>query len=108
MMDTFKISSERYPNILISLTEAVNNAICHGNKLDDAKYVHIDIQKESHALTCCVTDQGSGFDHKKLPDPTADENIENCGGRGVLIIETLCDSFRFLDNGTKLEIVFNL
>ena len=28
----YGISKERYPDILISLTEAVNNAIVHGNR----------------------------------------------------------------------------
>ena len=35
------ICSERYADILISLTEAVNNAIIHGNDQDESKYVKI-------------------------------------------------------------------
>ena len=35
------ICSERYADILISLTEAVNNAIIHGNDQDESKFVKI-------------------------------------------------------------------
>jgi len=41
LRDTHQISGEVYGNILIALTEAVNNAIIHGNQCDVAKKVMI-------------------------------------------------------------------
>ncbi|MEZ5050253.1 MAG: ATP-binding protein [Saprospiraceae bacterium] len=35
LSSAYKISEDRYPDILISLTEAVNNAIIHGNHSDE-------------------------------------------------------------------------
>ena len=39
--DLFNISEDYYGNILVALTEAVNNAIQHGNQNNPSK--HIDI-----------------------------------------------------------------
>jgi serine/threonine-protein kinase RsbW len=33
----YQINSEIYGNMLVSMVEAVNNAIIHGNKLDEKK-----------------------------------------------------------------------
>ena len=37
----FNISADVYGNVLIAALEAANNAILHGNKLDESKYVNI-------------------------------------------------------------------
>lgn len=104
----FGLNSEQYGDILISLTEAVNNAIIHGNHCDENKLVHIQVQEKNRGLTFCVTDEGCGFNPSKLPDPTCPENIECCGGRGVHIMKTLSDDIRFEDNGRTVEMYFEL
>ena len=38
------LSEDAYGNILIAVTEAVNNAIIHGNKLDSSLSVHIGVR----------------------------------------------------------------
>ena len=103
-----KISPDRYPDMLISLTEAVNNAIIHGNKQDEDKLVRIQmVHKEEH-LKIIVTDEGGGFDLDEVPDPTAPENIECCGGRGVYIMSRLADRITFQDNGSTVEMHFQI
>jgi serine/threonine-protein kinase RsbW len=78
----YKISQEVHGNMLISLTEAVTNAITHGNHYDENKVVQINLQKKSDTIAIRVSDQGCGFDPESVPDPTCDENICKCGGRG--------------------------
>ena len=39
--DECKLSSEKYGNVFIATLEAANNAILHGNKLDEKKDVNI-------------------------------------------------------------------
>ena len=46
----FGITPDTYGNILISLTEAVNNAIIHGNRLDTSKTVEIRTAKSRDRL----------------------------------------------------------
>jgi len=103
-----EIADEVYGNILVCITEAVNNAILHGNKSDKDKEVTIIIKKESNKLTCLIKDQGCGFDFSNLPDPTAPENIENTGGRGIFLMKHLSDLVVFSNDGSKVEIQFRL
>ena len=61
---------EKFPNILISLTEAVNNAIIHGNHLDEKKMVEVKVQVIKNGLLFVVKDEGFGFDRTDICDPT--------------------------------------
>ena len=108
LANKYRIGAELYPNILISLTEAVNNAIVHGNNMDLNKYVNINVIEEKNVLSFIISDEGPGFNHKTLPDPTAPENIECLGGRGVFLIKQLSDRVCFYNNGSTVEIQFNL
>ena len=65
----YKISQEVHGNMLISLTEAVTNAISHGNHYDENKVVKINWQKKSDIIAIRVSDQGCGFDPASVPDP---------------------------------------
>lgn len=104
----FKISPDRYGSILISLTEAVNNAIIHGNSNDETKSVKIHCEKRNRSISFRVSDEGKGFDYNNLPDPTAPENLLKFGGRGVFLIRQLSDRVRFFNNGSTVEIHFNV
>lgn len=102
------ISEDKYPNILISLTEAVNNAIIHGNRCDECKCVHIEVHENPHSLTLVVRDEGTGFDPEQVDDPTLPENISKSGGRGVFLIKQLCDHVCYECNGTEVKMSFDL
>ncbi len=104
----YNISSDIYGNILIAALEAANNAILHGNKLDEKKIVHIEVTKEENKLKIRIDDEGNGFDYKNIPDPTAPENIENVNGRGIFLMEKLSDKLEFSNNGSRVELEFNL
>jgi len=102
------LNSELYGNVLIATIEAANNAILHGNQLDENKKVDIVFQIENKYLTITIKDQGKGFDFKGVPDPTAPENIEKINGRGIFLMERLADQISFYENGSKVELVFNI
>jgi serine/threonine-protein kinase RsbW len=102
------LSSDVYGNILIATLEAANNAIMHGNKLDEEKMVNINCLVLNDELTVSIKDQGPGFDYQNIPDPTAPENIENINGRGVFLMEKLSDKIIFFDNGSKVELTFKI
>ena len=55
-----------------------------------------------------IKDEGNGFDYNNLPDPTAPENIENLGGRGVFLMKQLADMVIFENNGAIVELSFRL
>lgn len=98
----YRINSEIYGNMLVSMVEAVNNAIIHGNKLDESKSVKIEYEIDNDVFMFSIKDEGNGFDYKNLPDPTSPENIEKPHGRGIFLISHLVDELTFEDNGSKL------
>ncbi len=104
----FKIGEDLYGNILIASLEATNNAIMHGNKLDESKNVTIAFNLEGQTLSIKVEDEGNGFDFRHIPDPTAPENIENVNGRGIFLMEKLSDKINFSRNGATVELEFNM
>jgi serine/threonine-protein kinase RsbW len=104
------VSEDSYGNILISVIEGVNNAINHGNKADETKEVELSyhISDNKKNIIFKIKDEGNGFDYNNLPDPTAPENIENLGGRGVFLMKQLADMVIFENNGAIVELSFRL
>ncbi|MBL8001985.1 MAG: ATP-binding protein [Flavobacteriales bacterium] len=102
------VHESHYGNILIALTEAVNNAIHHGNRLDPSKQVTLGYEVKGEKIVFVVSDQGPGFDFNSLPDPTDPENIEKPHGRGVFLMRALADSVEFSDNGATVAMAFSL
>jgi len=101
------ISYNNYGKILISLLEAVNNAIVHGNKYSVKKVVDITIEFKNKKLSIKVKDGGRGFSPEKVPDPTIPENIEEVNGRGVFIMSRLADEIKYNKKGNAVTMVFN-
>lgn len=105
---TNKVHEDHFGNILIAVTEAVNNAVQHGNNNDSSKRVRVTVAQNEKELKFCVSDEGSGFDFTNLPDPTAPENIEKEHGRGIFLMKSLADDVCFLNNGSTVEIMFSV
>ena len=72
--------------IKLALEEALINAIKHGNKLDPGKKVTIEAKVTNNMAEIVIEDQGPGFQRESVPDPTAEENLEKCSGRGILLM----------------------
>jgi len=106
IMQTCCIKEGLYANILISLTEAVNNAIIHGNKKDEKKHVHINCIHNKESIVLSIKDEGSGFNMLEVKNPLSPERRAECGGRGVLIMNELCDQVQYQKNGSVVEIHF--
>lgn len=107
--DQFNINNTYFGNILIALTEAVNNAIEHGNKKDPSKKVTVLFESKAEGLSFTVCDEGFGFDPNAVPDPTdLKNNPENYKGRGIFLIKHLSDKINFKDGGRKTEIIFRI
>jgi len=102
------LSDEIYGNVLVATMEATNNAIIHGNKSDPNKQVQVHIEKANGELSIRIVDQGPGFDHLNVPDPTAPENREKINGRGIFLMQRLSDAITFLDQGRVVELKFRV
>jgi serine/threonine-protein kinase RsbW len=97
---------ECYGDVLIAMTEAVNNAIVHGNKMDMTKQVLVEYEIQDKDLFFRVHDEGPGFDFENIPDPTSPENLEKPNGRGVFLMRSLADGCEFLEDGRIVELRF--
>lgn len=102
----YNVCDELYPDILISLTEAVNNAIHHGNKCDSNKIILIVCTVKKSEIKFKVQDEGDGFNDKDLPDPLSDGRIRLENGRGVLIMKELTHEIEFKRDGALVELTF--
>lgn len=103
-----QLSNQIYGNLMITVLEAANNAIVHGNKLEQNKKVNILLKKEPDFIEIYIKDEGNGFDYENVPDPTAPENIEKITGRGLFLMRKLSDGLELFDNGATIKIMFKL
>ncbi len=104
------IENEKFFNMLIAITEAVNNAIVHGNKCDKNKQVFFSIKSTPKKVVVIVKDEGKGFDIDSIPDPREGENLLKESGRGIFLIKALSNNFSYKINskGTEVKLIFNI
>lgn len=103
------ISEENCNDIWVVLNEAVSNAIKHGNRFDPNKKVRLSVEiKEERYLCFTVKDEGNGFNPDTVPDPTTPERIHEPNGRGIYLMKKLSKSVTFTNNGTCVEMCFDL
>lgn len=96
-----------FNKLFLATSEAVTNAIMHGNKQDPRKKVTITCLINSRTVTVCVHDEGRGFNANHLPNPLAKENLMNESGRGIFLIRTVMDSVKWKRHD-GMEIVMKL
>lgn len=108
--EEFHIDGDFYGNILIAVTEAVNNAIQHGNKSDPDRSFKVSYEgtEDMKRLSFRVEDEGEGFDYENVPDPTAPENLEKPFGRGIFLMRNLADEVEFYEEGRVVELRFKV
>ena len=104
--EKFPINEDIYGNIMISVTECVTNAIIHGNQMDGNKKVNLELHLDENQVEFVILDEGKGFDFEHLVDPTAPENLEKTGGRGIFIMKHLADGIKFEEKGRKTILTF--
>ena len=104
--ERFELEDDIYGNIMIAVTEAVNNAIRHGNQGIKGKNVSLSLIISESSIQFKIEDEGTGFDYHDLPDPTAPENLEKPGGRGIFLMKNLSDEVNFKEGGKVVELDF--
>jgi len=101
------VNEDYYGNVLIAVTEAVNNAILHGNKQNASLNVDVFVGDKETDFCFSVLDKGEGFDFNNLPDPTAPENLEKEDGRGIFLMRSLAEEVEFEEGGKNVNIYFS-
>jgi serine/threonine-protein kinase RsbW len=89
----------------MAIEEAVVNAIEHGNKRDASKTVLIVFHVDAERATMQISDQGAGFDHRNVADPTEEERLDKPRGRGVMLMRELMSEANFNEPGNSVTMV---
>jgi len=99
------VDENKLADIAISVTEAVTNAVVHGNKNDLKKKVFIKLKADSSRVEITVEDEGNGFDPESIQNPIEEGNLLKEVGRGVFILKSLMDKVDFIIQPQKGTIV---
>jgi len=100
--------------IKVVLNELIVNALCHGNKCELEKVTYVTFKLvNNNFLYISVKDEGYGFNQKlnqnSLDDYVQATNKSLCEhGRGLIIVDRLCDRVKFNRCGNKVSIIKNL
>lgn len=97
------LSEEETSTLMLLLSEAVTNAIKHGNKYDPAKKVEVEIEVNQTIITSTVSDEGDGFDPTTSKDPLKEENLLEASGRGIFFLEQFSEELEYLNGGRVIR-----
>jgi serine/threonine-protein kinase RsbW len=103
---TVHLNEIQMHKVMVSLTEAVNNAIIHGNKSDPEKKVTVRCEVLPGWLLFIVEDHGRGFKLDQVKNPLKEENLMRESGRGIFLMRTLMDKVEYevTKTGTQVKL----
>ncbi len=99
------VDEDRLADIAVSVTEAVTNAVLHGNKNDLKKKVQVKLKADSSRVEITVEDEGNGFNPESIQSPIEEGNLLKEAGRGIFILKSLMDEVDFIVMPQKGTIV---
>jgi len=91
--------------IRLAVEEGLSNAIKHGNRGESRRKVNVTYDVSDERVLIVIADEGDGFDPRAVPDPTADENLENPCGRGLMLMRAYMDEVCFNERGNEVRMV---
>jgi len=101
-LEIFGVGEKEAFEIKLCVEEAVRNAIVHGNSSDPKRQVRLSYWVDEKVLNIEVEDEGPGFKHGAVKDPTREENLLRNSGRGVFLIKKLMDKVEYNEKGNKI------
>ncbi|NTU82410.1 MAG: ATP-binding protein [Chloroflexales bacterium] len=90
----FGFSAERVEDLKLAISEAVNNAIDHGNRREASKLVAIVFEIDGEKLEVRISDEGAGVETIDVGRRVVDEATLEAGqlrGFGMFLISELVD-----------------
>lgn len=90
------------------LTEAMNNAVIHGNQQKSDSKVLCSVELDGKNLLLMIENEGEGFDWQNAVKKSRESNVEsplNEGGRGFVIYKLYGYDFSFDKNGRQVRLI---
>jgi serine/threonine-protein kinase RsbW len=107
--DEHLLYNNYFSNMIMAVTEAVKNAIVHGNRAISGKTVRIWAESSRDGLWIKVSDEGEGFDFIPFSPEGNFTGIEaDPEKNGMFLIYKLTDQVRFRNNGRTIEMLFRI
>jgi serine/threonine-protein kinase RsbW len=94
--NAFGFSAERVEDLKLAISEAVNNAIEHGNNRDSGRLVAVVFEIDGEKLEVRISDEGEGTDKLDFSRRVVDEESLETGylrGFGMYLISELVDDY---------------
>ena len=88
----------------IAISEALANAITHGNHSDPSRKVYVRCAFEPDALSIVIRDEGNGFNPVDITTP---HDIDEDLNRGIRLMRSYMDEIQFRNHGTEIYIRMN-
>lgn len=93
-----EFSHEQIEDLKLAVSEAVSNAIEHGNKHSNSKLVMVAFMLDTEKLEIQISDQGGGVDIEQLdfsPQKVEEVHLDGGGRRGfgMYLISALVDQY---------------
>ncbi len=102
-----ELSDKQTSALKLALDEAVTNAVTHGHGGDRSKEITVRCEWTPDSVALTVSDQGKGFNCKKLPNPTKRSNLMKECGRGLYIISAIMSSVSFNEKGNEIRMTLD-
>ena len=93
-------------HVVLLTSEAVTNAMEHGNGWDPNKHIIFDLTADAERIELSVYDEGDGFEFSSVADPLDNENLLNGRGRGLYFMEHMADELHLEKKGRLLRLIF--
>lgn len=104
IFNEYNLEYKYFNKTYLCISEAVINAIKHGNKNDLNKQVSIIAECNNEEIDIQIEDEGDGFDINNVNNPTLKENINKESGRGIFIIKNLSDKIEYNEKGNQVQL----
>lgn len=101
-LDRAGFDQRRIRDAELAFTEALVNAVRHGNQDDPHKVVRIRYRIDFVGLWLSIEDEGHGFQPDQIADPRLPENLDRPGGRGLLLMKSLMNHVEFNARGNHV------
>jgi len=89
----------------VAVSEALANAVTHGNRNDPSRKVYVRYTCESHdELSILVRDEGGGFNPGNVPIP---KDIGEDQNLGIWLMRSCMDEVQFRNKGTEVYMRLN-
>ncbi len=105
-LSTAGFSEEQRANLTVALSEALSNAVVHGNSGRPGRPVIVALAIiPGRGALVDVRDFGPGFDVAALLDCREGERILAPSGRGILLMRHLVDRVEFNRKGNRVRLI---